>query len=68
MDDVEIDLVDLEPPQALLHLGRRILAAWIELRGDEDLLARNAAGLQSSPHTGFVAIGLGGIDVALSEL
>src|SRR5450756_3118647 len=54
---VQVDLVDPEPPQALLKLRDGVLAPGVELRGDEHLAAVHAAVVQRLPHARLVAIG-----------
>ena len=66
--EVEVDLVESEPAQALLCFGLRILRPWIELGRDEDLLARQAAGAQGLADGLFVAVGLRRVDVTVAEL
>ena len=68
VDDVEVDVIDAEAPEAALKLGDRVCAPWIELRGDEHLVARHSALLQSTPHALLVAVRLGGIDMPVAEL
>jgi hypothetical protein len=68
VDDVEVDAIDAEPPEAALDLGDRILAAGIELRGEEDLLAGQAAPAQRLPDALLVAVRLRRVDVAIAEL
>ena len=67
VDDVEVDLVDAEPLQAPLRLGLRVLLRRIELRRDEDLLARHAAVAQRAADALLVAVGLRGVDVAVAR-
>ena len=54
--------------QALLGLGDRVLAARVELGGDEHLVARHAAVPQRLADARLVAVGLGGVDVPVPEL
>src|SRR5262249_30292258 len=61
VDDVEVDVVDAEPLEAALRLGLRVLAGGVELRRDEDLLARDAAVAQRAPDAALVAVRLGGV-------
>jgi hypothetical protein len=42
VDEIEIDVVELQPFQARLELANRVPRAWVELRGDEDV-ARDPA-------------------------
>src|SRR4051812_5315038 len=68
VDDVEVDLVDAEPPQAVLRRGRRVLVPRIELGGEEDLLARHAALAKPLADALLVAVRLRGVDVPVAEL
>src|SRR5271166_6702215 len=68
VDDVEVDVVEAEPPQAPLSLGGRIRARGIELGRDEHVLARDAALTQRTADALLVAVGLGGVDVPVAEL
>jgi hypothetical protein len=66
---VQVDLVDAEPAQALLGLGDRIaVPARIELGGDEYLVAGHAAVPQRPPDAFLVAVCLGGVDMPVAEL
>ena len=67
VDDVEVDGVDAEPLEAALHLGDGILAARVELRRDEDVLARDAAVADRPPDAAFVLVGLRRVDVAVAQ-
>jgi hypothetical protein len=42
VNDVEIEVVETESFQTTLSLGNRVLAPGMELRCDEDLVARHA--------------------------
>src|SRR4051794_20743248 len=68
VDDVEVDVLEAEAFETLLCLGRRILVLRIELRRHVDLVAREAARPQRSAHALLVAVGLGGVDVAIAGL
>ena len=68
VNDVQIDLVELEPAEAALDLRHRVPAGRIELRGDEDLLAGDAAVSKRPPDAPLVAVGLRGVDVPVSGL
>jgi hypothetical protein len=68
VDDVEVDLIQTEPLEALLRLEHGVLAPREELRRDEDLLPRDAAVAQRPSDARLVAIGLRGVDVAVAEL
>jgi len=52
--------------RSVLRLG--VLARGIELRRDEDLLARDAAVTQRATDAPLVAVGLRRVDVAISRL
>jgi hypothetical protein len=66
VDDVEVDLIDAEPLEAALYRARRIAVAGKELGRDEHLLARQPTRAQSPADALLVAVGLGGIDVAVA--
>jgi hypothetical protein len=68
VDQVEVDVVDTEPPQALLSFGGGVGAARKELGGDEDLVTLETALPDPFPDALLVAIGLRGIDVAVPGL
>ena len=68
MDDVEVDGVDAEALEAPLDFRLRVAAPRVELRRDEDVLASKAAVAQGAAHAGFVAVGLGSVDVAVAGL
>ncbi len=68
VDDVEVDLLDAEPLEAVLGLGGRVGARGIELRRDEDLVARDAAVAQRAADARLVAVGLRGVDVPVARL
>jgi hypothetical protein len=68
MDDVEVDGVDAEAIEAPLDFRLRVAAPRVELRRDEDVLASKAAVAQGATHAGFVAVGLGSVDVAVAGL
>ena len=68
MDDVEVDVLDAQPLQAALRLHLGVLRAGMELRRDEDLLARDAAVAQGPADALLVAVGLRRVDVAVAEL
>jgi hypothetical protein len=65
---VQVDVVDAELFEAAFSLRNRVLAAGPELCGDEYLLARDAALAQALPDAVLVAVGLGRVDVPVSEL
>ena len=68
MHKIQIDLVDAEPPQALLHLGYRILMYRMELGRDEHLVAGDPAIAQRPADALLVAVGLGRVDMAISQV
>src|SRR5918994_2364088 len=68
VDDVEVHLVDVQPFQAPLGLGLRVLPRRIELGSYEDLFARHAAVAQRAADALLVAVGLRSVDVAVAEL
>src|SRR3954452_17756336 len=69
VDDVQVDLLDAQALEAALRLllgvpGR----ARIELRRDEDLVARHAAVANGAADARLVPVGLRRVDVAVAEL
>jgi hypothetical protein len=71
VDQVQVDVVEAEPLEALGQRPRRALGALAvvpQLGRDEDLVARQARGRQPLPHTGLVAVDRGGVDVAVARL
>ena len=69
VDQVEVDVVEAEPAAALLEgLQGRVVALLRvpELGGDEDLLARDPGGGDRGADAGLVAVGGGGVDVAVA--
>jgi hypothetical protein len=70
VDQVQVNLVDVEPSQALLGLGLGfgIGAVGGELGGDEHLIARRAGLAQRASHALLVAVGLGRVDMAISQV
>ena len=74
MDQQQIDEGKLKVAQAVvegtLKIGSRKLVL-IHLGGDEDVLALETGGaqplLKPLPHRRFIAIALGGVDMAISE-
>jgi hypothetical protein len=67
VDDVQVDLVDAEPSQALLGFGGGVIACGTKLGRDEHLVARHAAVAQRASNALLVAVSLGGVDVAISD-
>src|SRR3954451_1608592 len=68
VDDVQVDPGDAEPLQASAGFVLRVSATGMELRGDEDLVPRHAAGAQRPPDARLVAVRLRRVDVAVAEL
>src|SRR5262249_45842420 len=68
VDDVEVHVVDAEPLETPLGLGGRVAPPGMELRRQEDLLARDAALAQPLSDALLVAVRLRGVDVAVTEL
>jgi hypothetical protein len=68
VDDVQIDLINAQPPQALLRLGGRIATRGIELGRYEHVLARDAAVGERAADALLVPVGLRGVDVPVAEL
>jgi hypothetical protein len=68
VDEVEVDLVDAEPSQALPGFGHGVVAARVELGRDEHLAARNTAIAQRLSDALLVTVSLGGVDVAVSQV
>ena len=56
-------MVDAETLQAPFSLGNRVFPPGMELRRDEDLVAWDAALLQSLADALLVPVGLGRVDV-----
>ena len=71
MDQIEVDVVHAEAAEALGKGLQRRVEAVIgvpELRRDEDLLARDIRARDRSPDALLVAVGGGGVDVAVADL
>ena len=69
VDQVEVDMVEAEPLQALVEGGQGRVVPLLgvpELGGDEDLLARQPGGGESRAYSGLVAVGGGGVDMAIA--
>lgn len=70
MDQHQIDVIEAEPLERsvdqlrCLHIG---FAFGRQLRGHENLAARNAAGAQTLAHAALVLVGLCGVDVAVAD-
>src|SRR5262249_28663044 len=58
VDDVEVDVIEAEAMQAALHLSGGITPRWMELRGDEHVLARDAAFAEPLAHAFLVPVSL----------
>src|SRR6185312_13606499 len=70
VDEVEIDVLDPEPLRARIErLQCRVVALVVvpQLRGDEDVLARDAAVADRGADIGLVAVDARGVDVAIAE-
>jgi radical SAM superfamily enzyme YgiQ (UPF0313 family) len=71
VDQVEVGLLDPQPPQAGVAGPQRGLVPVIgvpELGGDEEVAAREAAGLQRRPHVLLVPVGARGVHVPVAGL
>src|SRR6185437_1151230 len=68
VDEIEVDVVEPEPPQAALQLGRRVGRSRVELRGDEHVLPAEPAPAERFADTGLVAVPLRRVDVAVAQL
>ena len=68
VDEVEVDVVDPEPLDAVGGLSERVAPAGVELRRDEHLVARDAALAQRSADARLVSVRLRGVDVAVPQL
>ena len=68
MDDVEVDLVHAEALEAPLGLSLGVTGARVELRRDEDLLARDTTFPDPDPDALLVPVRLSRVDVAVAEL
>src|SRR6188474_1270868 len=70
VDQVEVDVVEAEPPEALLERGQgRVvaLARVPQLGGDEDLLAGDPRRGYRRPDPALVAVRGGGVDVPVAD-
>src|SRR5262249_35566526 len=68
MDEVQVDVVDTESPEAALSLRSRVLASRVELRCKEHLRPRHSAVPQPPPHALLVAVDLSGVNVPVPNL
>ena len=69
VEEVEIDVVEIEPAQAGREADLRGIEAVVadpQLGGDEDLVARHAGAADTLGHLAFVAVGSGGVDHAIA--
>lgn len=67
MHEIQIDIIDTERFQRGVNTLLHALVPWvIELGGQPDLLARDAAVLDAAPYFGLVAVGQRRVDVAVS--
>ena len=71
MDEEEVELIDSQIVESLgerVPRRLRLMVRIVELAGDEDLVARQAAVGDRGSDLGFVAVHLGGIDVPVADL
>src|ERR1700691_364522 len=68
VDQIQINLIQTEPPQALPGFGNGVFAPWKELCRDEHVLALHAAVPQRPSDALLVGVSLGGVDMAVSQL
>src|SRR5579863_8807486 len=68
MDQVEVDIAEIEFPEAALESGLNTQIGRPELRRDKDFLARNTALSNSLAHAPLIAIELGRINQAIARL
>ena len=68
MHQVEVHVLEPQALEARLYLSDRILGAWVELCGDEDLVAIQAALTESFADALFVPVALGRVDMAIAQL
>ena len=68
MDQIEVNVVEAQPPQALVELPRGACMRGQQLGRHEHLLARQATPSESGAHALLVAIHRGGVDVAVPRL
>jgi hypothetical protein len=69
--EIQIDVVELQPLSRPFERGRGLLVAGVgdpELRGDEDLVAGDAALPDGVPDRGFAAVGRGGVDQPIADV
>ena len=69
VDQVEVDVVEPESLEARLEGGQGRVVALLrvpQLGGDEDVLAGQARGGERRADAGLVAVGGGGVDVAVA--
>jgi hypothetical protein len=71
VEDEQVDLLDAELPGALLEAVQRLLAAVVrdpDLRFEEDVGAVEAGSADRVGDLALVAIGGGGVDVAVTDI
>ena len=71
MNEEEIHVIALQVFEALLEgiaRGLRLVITVVELRGEEDLLARNPRFCDCAPDFNLISIHLRGVDVPVSKL
>ncbi len=71
MHEEEVDVVGAQVLEGALDRGGRLLGfvvGVVDLRGDEQVFARDSRGLKRRPDLGLVAVHLGGVDVAVPDL
>ena len=71
MHEEEVDVVGVQVLEGTLDRGGSPLGfvvGIVDLRGDEQVLAGDARGLERCPDLGLVAVHLGGVDVAVPDL
>jgi len=68
VDDVEVQAIDLQPLEASLGLGRRVLLPRVELGRDEHLVARDPALAQPLADAVLVPVRLGRVEVPIAQL
>jgi hypothetical protein len=66
VDQIEVDVVEAQPRQALLEFARGTHVRGQQLGRHEHLLAREAASLERGAHALLVAIQRGRVDVAIA--
>jgi hypothetical protein len=67
VDEIQVDLAHAETDKALFGLIGGVLAAGLELRGDEHLVALETALSQRPADTLLIAVSLSSIDVPIPD-